>query len=510
MSTRKITLVYAVLIATASLAVGMVIASRLDLAPRSDAQTLTVPSMNSAPLGGPVDAATFRNIARAASPFVVNIRTQSKQRTQSMSEFFGGGDAFDRFFGNPQGRGGGRQREQIVESAGTGFIISKDGLILTNSHVVENATAIFVAFGEGPSDGEEYKAKLLGRDQLTDSALIQLEERPSTPLVEAKFGDSSQMQTGDWVMAIGNPFSLGHTVTVGVISATKRPFYTADQRAQDVLQTDAAINPGNSGGPLLNVRGEVIGINTAILANSQGEGNIGIGFAIPINLVRDLLPQLRAGKVVRGRIGVSVSDVPRDYVAELGLKQRAGAAVRSVAKDGPAVKAGIEPGDVIIEFNGKVVANRDELIRIVVGTKPGTTVPVKVVREKKEKSLTIAVEELDLDTESGAATKAQSEGEDASAGFGVTLGNITPNIARQLRLPAGTSGVVVMDVDPGGPADAGGLAQYDVILKVDGANVSGAAEASRLLQKIPAGGRAALLVWKTRQSEQQWLTIRKE
>jgi len=146
----------------------------------------------------------------------------------------------------------------------------------------------------------------------------------------------------------------------------------------------------------------------------------------------------------------------------------------------------------------------------VVGTKPGTTVPVKVVREKKEKSLTIAVEELDLDTESGAATKAQSEGEDASAGFGVTLGNITPNIARQLRLPAGTSGVVVMDVDPGGPADAGGLAQYDVILKVNGANVSGAAEASRLLQKIPAGGRAALLVWKTRQSEQQWLTIRKE
>ncbi len=510
MSSRKITLVYAAMIAVASLAVGMVIASRLDLAPRSEAQSLAVPSANSAPLSGPVDATTFRNIAKAASPFVVNIRTQSKQRAQSMSEFFGGGDMFDRFFGNPQGRGGGRQREQIVESAGTGFVISKDGLILTNNHVVENATAIFVAFGESQNDSEEYKARLVGRDQLTDSALIQLEDKPSTPLVEAKFGDSSQMQTGDWVMAIGNPFGLGHTVTVGVISATKRPFYTADQRAQDVLQTDAAINPGNSGGPLLNLRGEVIGINTAILANSQSEGNIGIGFAIPINLVRDLLPQLRAGKVVRGRIGVTVGDVPKELVAELGLKQRVGAAVSSVTKDAPAAKAGIEPGDVIIEFNGKPVANRDELIKIVAGTKPGTTVPMKVMRDKKEKSLTITVEELDLDAEGSAAARAQTDEEDANPGFGLTLGNITPNIARQLRLPAGTVGAVVMDVDQGGPADAGGLAQYDVLLKVNGASVSSAAEASRLLQKIPAGGRAALLVWKTRQNEQRWLTIKKE
>ena len=214
-----------------------------------------------------------------------------------------------------------------MEAAGTGFIISKDGLILTNNHVVEGATDIFVAFGENQCDTEEYKAKLVGRDQLTDSALIQLDEKPSTPLVEAKFGDSSQMQTGDWVMAIGNPFGLAHTVTVGVISATKRPFPVAEQRSQDVLQTDAAINPGNSGGPLLNIRGEVIGINTAILANSRSEGNIGIGFAIPINLVRDLLPQLRAGKVIRGRIGVSVGDVPRENVADLGLKQRAGALV---------------------------------------------------------------------------------------------------------------------------------------------------------------------------------------
>jgi serine protease Do len=213
---------------------------------------------------------------------------------------------------------------------------------------------------------------------------------------------------------------------------------------------------------------------------------------------------------VRGRIGVTVRDVPKDFVADLGLKSRAGAAVVSVSKDAPAAKAGIEPGDVIIEFNGKPVASRDDLIKMVAGTKPGTTVPIKVMRDKQEKSLTITVEELDLDAETGAASRAQTAQEDASAGFGLTLGNITPNIARQLRLPAGTTGAVVMDVDPGGPADAGNVAQYDVILKVNGVTVTSAADASRLLQKIPAGGRAALLVWKSRQGEQQWLTIKKE
>jgi serine protease Do len=512
MSSRKITLFYAGLIAVASVAVGMVLASRLDLTPQSAAQTMALPAMNSAPLSGPIDASTFRNIAKSSSPFVVNIRTRAKRKAQDMSEFFGGDDPLGRFFGNPQtpGRGGSRPREQVVESAGTGFIISKDGLILTNNHMVEGATDIFVAFGENQSDLEEFKARLVGRDQLSDSALIQLDEKPSTPLVEAKFGDSSQMQTGDWVMAIGNPFALGHTVTVGVISATKRPFAVADQRSQDVLQTDAAINPGNSGGPLLNIRGEVIGINTAILANSRSEGNIGIGFAIPINVVRDLLPQLRTGKVIRGRIGVSVGDVPRDLVAELGLRQRAGAVVASVIKDAPAAKAGIEPGDIIIEFNGKPVATRDDLIRMVAGTKPGATVPMKILRDKKEKSVSLTVEELDLESESGPTAAAEGGNEDASAGFGVTLGNVTPNIARQLRLPAGTTGAVITDVDPGSPAESGGLAQYDVILKVNGTSVASAAEASRLLQKIPSGGRAMLLVWKTRQNQELFLTIKKE
>ncbi len=506
MSSRKITLFYALLIAVASLAVGMVLASRLDLSSESSAQTMSVPPMNSAPLSGPVDATTFRTIAKDATGFVVNIRTRSKRRAPDMSDFFGE-SPFDRFFGRPQPN---RPRDQVVESAGTGFVISAgDALILTNNHVVEGATDIYVAFGEDRYDQEEFRAKLVGRDQLTDSALIQLQEKPARPLVEAKFGDSSQMQPGDWVMAIGNPFGLAHTVTVGVISATKRPFFTAEQRSQDVLQTDAAINPGNSGGPLLNIRGEVIGINTAILANSRAEGNLGIGFAIPINVVRDLLPDLRRGEVVRGRIGISMLEVPRDAVEELGLKERKGALVAQVFKDGPAAKAGIQPGDVITEVNGKPIANRDELTKIVTSTKPGTTIPVTLVRDKKQMTLNVTIEKLDLEAESGGRSRGVTE-EETSGGFGLSLGNITPSMARSLRLPEGMQGAVILDIEQGSAADGSGLAQGDIILKVNNQEVSSAAEASSLLQKIPSGGRALLLVWKSRQGQELFLTLKKE
>src|SRR5688572_19457485 len=312
MSSRKTTLFYSLLIMVASLAVGMVIASRLELTPASSAQTgatRAAPAMISAPLSGPVDAGTFRNIAKTVSPAVVNIRSTSRQRAQEMTEFYGGGgdDLLERFFG---GQGGGRQqkprpREQETLSAGTGFVISRDGLILTNNHVVEGATKIEVGFFNEESD-VYYEAKIVGRDPLTDSALIQLVDTKKD-LTEVKFGDSSQMQPGDWVVAIGNPFGLGHTVSVGVISATRASgLPVAEQRRADVLQTDAAINPGNSGGPLLNARGEVIGINTAIFTDARQQGNIGIGFAIPINNVRELIPQLRTGKITRGVIGVEV------------------------------------------------------------------------------------------------------------------------------------------------------------------------------------------------------------
>ena len=513
MSTRKTSLFYVMLIVVASAAVGMVIASRLDLSPPSVAQTIGVPPANGAPLAGPIDATTFRNIAKVVSPSVVNIRTESRQRAQELTDFFGGGgdDLLERFFGGGQGQPRPRQqpRDQIAVAAGSGFVISKDGLILTNNHVVEGATKIEVGFyGDDPD--VFYDAKVVGRDPLTDSALIELTERPKRDLAEVKFGDSGQMQAGDWVMAIGNPFSLSHTVSVGVISATERPFPVADNRWQDVLQTDAAINPGNSGGPLLNVRGEVVGINSAIYAEARQAGNIGIGFAIPINVVRELLPQLRAGKITRGVIGIGVDGVPIDALAEFGLRDRRGALVRTVTPGQPAAKAGMEPGDVIIEFNGKPIRRRDELVAFVVATKPGTTVPVKILRDKQERTINITVDELDLEQEAGRQTRRETTGpgEEESRGFGITLGALTSDAARRLRIPSDVEGVLVTDVDPTSTAARQGIRQGDVILQVNRRPVSTPQDANRLLNAVPSGGTAFLLLM--RGGQQTFVTVRKD
>jgi serine protease Do len=475
--------------------------------------------MNSAPLGGPVDAATFRNIAKTVSPAVVNIRSTSKQRVQEMTEFFGGGDdLLERFFGGGgrgqgpgQGQGqGGAPREQETQAAGTGFVISKDGYILTNNHVVEGATKIEVSlYGE---DADVYhEAKVVGRDPLTDSALIQLAEKPKKELTEVKFGDSAQMEPGDWVMAIGNPFGLAHTVSVGVISAKERPFPITDGRSQDVLQTDAAINPGNSGGPLLNVRGEVVGINTAIYTDARQQGNIGIGFAIPINTVRELLPQLRTGKITRGVIGVQVLPVPADALAEFGLKERRGALVAVVNPNGPADKAGLEPGDVVLEFNGKAVRNRDDLVSFVVTTRPGSTVPVKVLRDKAERTLNLTVEELNLEAETTRAERGGSREEEpeeqASTGFGITMGPLTADVMRRLRIPNDTEGVLVTAVEQGSPAFRAGLQRGDVILQVNRRPVSTPSEAGRMLGQVADGSTAFLLIW--RNGQETFVTVRK-
>ena len=528
MSTRKTTLFYTLLVAVASLAVGMVIASRLDLTPASSAQPMAVPPMNSAPLTGPLTADTFRNVAKAENGIVVNIRTTMKVKGQELTEFFGGGgggsapdDFFHRFFGTPggqdpqgeQGDSRRKPREQTTQAAGSGFIVGKDGLILTNNHVVDGATKIEVFLvDEDPQHGDlPHPAKIVGTDQLTDSALIQLTDKPARALTEAKFGDSSQVAPGDWVMAIGNPFGYAHTVTVGVISATERAFPVTDGRTNEMLQTDAAINPGNSGGPLLNVRGEVIGMNTAIITNSRTEGNIGIGFAVPINTVRELLPQLRQGKVTRGRIGVQVALVPADAYADFGLTSRMGAIVASVTPGGAAAKAGLQPGDVIVEYNGRPVPNRDDLVKMVVVTKPGTTVPLKILRNRQEKTLSVTVEELDLATETGQTSRNNNNNlepeEQAGTGFGLTLSNLTPTIARRLQLPSGQTGAIVTDVDPNGPA-AGILRPTDVIVAVNRTPVTSAAEAGRELAKVESGHIAQILVY--RGNGEIFVTVKKD
>jgi serine protease Do len=524
MSTRKTTIVYAVLIAFAA---GMVIASQLDLTPQSSAQVLAVPAMNSAPVTGALDAQTFRNVAKAQSPMVVNIKTVMPQRSRELSDLFGGGggqspdDLLERFFGQPrdprrgpQAPQGPPRRAPRTEAAGTGFIISRDGLILTNNHVVEDATKITVSlFGE--DNDQEYEAKLVGRDQLTDSALIQMIQKPNHALPEAKFGDSSQMAAGDWVMAIGNPFNQGWTVTVGVISATERDFPVTDQRRAEMIQTDAAINPGNSGGPLLNLRGEVIGMNSAIFTN--GQGNIGIGFAVPINTVRELLPQLHTGKVTRGRLGVSIESVPIDGYQDFGLKTRTGAYVGSVQPGSAADKGGMRAGDVILEFNGRVVPNSSDLVKMVTATKPGTSVPVKVLRQDgnqyRERTLTVVVDQLDLEAEQqggrGGRPNApdQTPDQQGDESFGLTLRTVTPEVARQLQLRSGQRGAAVTDVDPNGPA-ARRLLEGDVILSINGVPIETAADAGRELQRIEAGRNARILLW--RNGAELFVIIRRE
>ena len=454
---------------------------------RTFAQSIKAPGGTPA-LSDSIGPNTFRHIAEAQMPMVVNIRTESRRQTRDLSEFFGD-DLFDRFFDVPPVP---RQpRDQITQGAGSGFIIDKNGLILTNNHVVTGATRITVAL-YADEDEVEYDARVVGRDPLTDSALIELTERPSRDLPVATLGSSDDVKPGDWVMAIGNPFNLAHTVTVGVISAIGRPFPVSEGRWQDVLQTDAAINPGNSGGPLLNLRGEVVGINTAIMTGNRAAGNVGVGFAIPIDTVRELLPELRKGTVTRGRIGVRITPVTRTLAEPLGLKEAEGALVRSVEREGPAAAAGIEPGDVIVRYDGRPVVESRDLVEMVTRTRPETTVPIELVREGQRRTLQVTVAALEPD-ESDTQPK-----EAVETGFGMSLRDLTPELRTQLKLPSGRSGAIVTSVDRVGPAARAGIRAGDVVLEVNRTAVSGATEA------VPAFA----LLW--RQGQELFVTMTRE
>jgi serine protease Do len=331
MGTRPRTWAITGIVLAVALLAGLVLAARQDSAAASQNSAAPVSTR-----GDVAQLEVFRQIAEAQTPMVVNIRTETRRQTRDLTEFFGRDGLLDRFFGLPeipQAPGG-----DVSEGAGSGFVISDDGVILTNNHVVAGASRITV--GLYAHEDEEYTARVIGRDPLTDSALIQLTEKPDGQLPVATLGNSTAVKPGDWVMAIGNPFNLAHTVTVGVISATGRPFPLSEGRWEDVLQTDAAINPGNSGGPLLNIRGEVIGINTAILSGGPVGGNVGVGFAVPIDIVRELLPELRSGTITRGRIGVQVTPVTKALAKPLGLDAPRGALVRMVERGGPAAVAG--------------------------------------------------------------------------------------------------------------------------------------------------------------------------
>ena len=500
--TKRTSAFTAVLIAIMSLAVGMVLASRLDLTPSSGAQPSYMPAANSDPISGSLDATTFRRIAESVTPAVVNIQTTSRaRRTQTGSDLL----EQNPFFGNPRQQ---RGRERPVQGTGTGFIIDKaNGFILTNNHVVEGADEIQVGFFGDKRGADLFPAKVIGRDPLTDSALIQLTERPARELTQISFGDSDQMAAGDWVMAIGNPFNLRHTVTVGVVSAVGRDeFQPVEGRSQVMIQTDAAINRGNSGGPLLNIRGEVIGVNTAIYTN-ETSANLGIGFAVPINAVRTLLPQLRTGRIIRGQLGVSVLNTPfsASEAKDLGLPNGGGAQITIVNPGSAAEKAGIRPNDIVIEFNGQPVRSSDELIAMVIQAKPGVSLPMKIVRNRQQQTLSVTVDELDLLAQG--ETEEEETGGTEAGGIGVTIEPLTARIARELELPAGQTGALIRDVQPGSAAERAGLAAGDVITRVNGRATSSVDEVSRAIEAVPQG--SAALVTVVRDSREVGVRVRK-
>jgi len=361
---------------------------------------------------------------------------------------------------------------------GSGFIIDSDGSILTNNHVVENAQKIVVRLS---GDEQDYEAKVVGRDPKTDIAIIKINAK--TNLLAATLGDSDRLEVGEWVVAIGNPFGLDGTVTSGIVSAKGR--HNITQGAYDnFIQTDASINPGNSGGPLINLRGEVVGINTAIF--SRTGVNIGIGFAIPVNLVKELLPQLRGkGKVTRGYLGVLIQKVTPDIAESLGMDKGYGALVANVSKDGPADKAGVKVGDVIVEFDGKEVKDSGDLPIVVARTPVDKKVRMKVLRDKKVVTLTVAVGEL---KEEEVVAAVPDKGE-----LGMTVQKLTPQIAESLGLDK-TEGVVVTAVEPGSAADEAGIRRGDVIVEVDRKPIRSLDEYKKTVAAIRKGKGVLFLV----------------
>ena len=417
----------------------------------------------------------FATLAKRVGPSVVNVSTtQVRKAAADVPSPFDGDDPmsqfWQRFFGGRIPRGSQRQM-----GLGSGFIIDRNGTILTNYHVVDGAQKISVTL----SDGKSYDAKVLGKDQKTDIAVIKIDAGQDLPAVT--LGDSDRLDVGEWVMAIGNPFGLDHTVTSGIVSAKGRQIGAGPY--DNFIQTDASINPGNSGGPLINLRGEVVGITTAIY--SQSGGNIGIGFAIPTNSIKEVLPQLKdKGRVVRGYLGTTVQKITPEIADSLGVKQQRGALVADVVRGSPAERAGIKTGDIITEFNSKEVKDSTELPGLVARVAPGTGTSIKVLRDGKEMTLAITVGEM-KDTEVAASGQ---QGE-----LGLAVQPVTPEVAQSLGLDR-AEGLVITEVKPGSAADDAGLREGDLITQINRRPVKNLADYNREMAQSKKGQSVLLLV----------------
>jgi len=432
---------------------------------------------------------SFSRLVKRARPSVVNISTVKIIKGRMPFSFHGPfkqndplKEFFDRFFKDQL------PKDFKQKSLGSGFIIDKKGYILTNNHVVEKTDEITVRL----ADDREFKARIVGRDPKTDLALIRI--KADGPLRPLPLGDSDKLEVGDWVVAIGNPFGLGSTVTAGIVSAKYRHIGTSSY--DNFIQTDASINPGNSGGPLLNTAGEVIGINSAII--SQTGGSIGIGFAIPVNMARDLLPQLKKGKVIRGWLGVMIQHITPALREKLGLKSEHGALVADVTSGGPAEKAGIKRGDVIVSFDGKPIREMNDLPYLVACTPIHKKVEVVVIRNGGRKTISVKVGRM---KEEETPVAAQQE----KASLGMTVEELTPRLAKELGLKE-NKGLVIVKVETGSSAAEAGVKVGDLILEVDRKPVRDLRAFKRKMRQYGKGDTILLLV--KRDGATLYLTLR--
>jgi len=440
---------------------------------------------------------TFAPIVKRAMPAVVNISSSKVVKDQGPE---GGGQGlfndpfFRQFFGGRMPQQQEQPRSQRATSLGSGVVVSPDGYILTNNHVVEGSTDVKVSF----ADKEEYPAKVIGTDKYTDIAVLKINK---TGLTTLPFANSARSEVGDVVLAIGEPFGLGQTVTMGIISAKGRAGLGIE-RFEDFIQTDAAINRGNSGGALIDTRGDLVGINTAILAGDGG-GNQGVGFAIPANLAKNIMDQIMSkGKVTRGFLGITPQELTPEMAKAFGVPNTHGVAIATVVPDSPAAKAGLKVGDVITAVNGTPAEDVNSFRLQVAGFAPGTTIHLKIDRSGQALDLPVTLGTFDLEAEN----KGESEGNLPGGGEkgalkGLSVQALTPELRQQLQTPEGTQGVVITDVDPDSAASAAGLQQGDIVVQVDRKPVANVSEFNAAV-RAGASRESTLLLVKRGQGTQ--------
>ncbi len=464
----------------ASVVFGIILAGGLDLTRVAAAQKAAAPAaaaVSPAPAVSPVRLPSFADLVEKVSPAVVSVTsTEIIKPDRRSAPRFHQWNPFDILPQDP----GGALEERKEFSGGTGFLIEPDGYVLTNNHVVENASKVVVKVG----GKDDYDAKIVGRDPATDLALLKIEGK--TPFPTVTLGDSDRLRVGDWVLAIGDPLSFEKTVTVGVVSGKGRyaNLSEASRSFESLIQTDAAINFGNSGGPLLNTAGEVVGINTAI-ANPRFAQNI--GFSVPVNVAKRLIPQLKAGKVIRGYLGVSIRTVDKKLQEALELPTAEGAIVESVEKDRPGDKAGLKHSDVIVKVDGTPVKTNRDLIDYVSGKAPGSKVTVAFLRDGKEKTTVATLATRGDDAGKPAAGEVDENGQKQKV-LGLELADLTPELRREFRVDREAArGVLIMHVKPVSPAADAGLIDGDVILEVNGVEVGSIADLQAQVKKVPKG-----------------------